>query len=96
MNTPKRMLNRANQVSIITSTSPFHDYFKRLVRSLGLRFLMPDVARGIVSRSLAGPARVVGIDISSQLIAYARKRDTTKAISYEVHDLSQALPQYDV
>jgi 2-polyprenyl-3-methyl-5-hydroxy-6-metoxy-1,4-benzoquinol methylase len=62
---------------------------------VGLAVLDAGCGEGIVSRSLAGPARVVGIDISSQLIAYARKRDTTKAISYEVHDLSQALPQYE-
>jgi 2-polyprenyl-3-methyl-5-hydroxy-6-metoxy-1,4-benzoquinol methylase len=60
----------------------------------GLTVLDAGCGEGIVSRSLVGAARVVGIDISSRLIAYARDRDPTNAISYEAHDLSRPLPQY--
>ena len=60
----------------------------------GLTVLDAGCGEGIVSRSLVGATRVVGIDISSQLIAYARARDTTKTIAYEVCDLSRPLPQY--
>ena len=50
---------------------------------------------GVVSRTLTGTAaHVVGIDVSPQLIRYAHERDVTQAITYEVHDLSQDLPQY--
>jgi 2-polyprenyl-3-methyl-5-hydroxy-6-metoxy-1,4-benzoquinol methylase len=60
----------------------------------GLTVLDAGCGEGIVSRSLVGAARVVGIDISARLIDYARERDTTGAITYEVHDLSRPLPQY--
>jgi 2-polyprenyl-3-methyl-5-hydroxy-6-metoxy-1,4-benzoquinol methylase len=60
----------------------------------GLTVLDAGCGEGIVSRSLVGAVRVVGIDVSSRLIAYARDRDPTNAISYEAHDLSRSLPQY--
>jgi 2-polyprenyl-3-methyl-5-hydroxy-6-metoxy-1,4-benzoquinol methylase len=61
----------------------------------GLSVLDAGCGEGIVSRSLVGAAsQVVGIDITPQLIAYARARDTTQAIIYEVHDLSRPLPRY--
>jgi 2-polyprenyl-3-methyl-5-hydroxy-6-metoxy-1,4-benzoquinol methylase len=60
----------------------------------GLTVLDAGCGEGIVSRSLVDAIHVVGIDISSRLIAYARDRDSTKAISYEAHDLSHSLPQY--
>jgi 2-polyprenyl-3-methyl-5-hydroxy-6-metoxy-1,4-benzoquinol methylase len=51
---------------------------------------------GIVSRLLADrSATVIGIDISPRFIELARERDVTKTIRYEVHDLSQPLPQYE-
>lgn len=61
----------------------------------GLSVLDAGCGEGIVSRSLLGtPARVVGIDIVPQLVKYARQRDLTQAITYEVHDLSRPLPHY--
>jgi 2-polyprenyl-3-methyl-5-hydroxy-6-metoxy-1,4-benzoquinol methylase len=61
----------------------------------GLTVLDAGCGEGIVSRSLTGNAtRIVGIDIVPQLIAYARERDLTQSITYEVHDLSRPLPQY--
>src|SRR2546428_2731477 len=61
----------------------------------GLTVLDAGCGEGIVSRSLMGTAtRVVGIDIVPQLIAYARERDLTQSITYEVHDLSRPLPHY--
>jgi predicted RNA methylase len=57
----------------------------------GLTVLDAGCGEGIVSRLLVGAARVVGIDISSQLIAYARVRDTTKTIAYDICDLSRPL-----
>jgi len=61
----------------------------------GLTVLDAGCGEGIVSRSLVGMAtRVVGIDIVPQLIAYARARDLTQSITYEVHDLSCPLPPY--
>ncbi len=60
----------------------------------GLTVLDAGCGEGIVSRSLVGAAHIVGIDLSPRLIAYARERDTTKTITYEVYDLSQPLPQY--
>jgi 2-polyprenyl-3-methyl-5-hydroxy-6-metoxy-1,4-benzoquinol methylase len=61
----------------------------------GLTVLDAGCGEGIVSRSLMGTAtRVVGIDIVPQLIAYARARDLTQSITYEVHDLSRPLPHY--
>jgi 2-polyprenyl-3-methyl-5-hydroxy-6-metoxy-1,4-benzoquinol methylase len=61
----------------------------------GLAVLDAGCGEGIVSRSLVGTAtRLVGIDIVPQLIAYARARDLTHAITYEVHDLSRPLPHY--
>jgi 2-polyprenyl-3-methyl-5-hydroxy-6-metoxy-1,4-benzoquinol methylase len=71
----------------------------RLVEVAGsvdnLTVLDAGCGEGIVSRSLVGTAkRIVGIDIVPQLIAYARQRDLTQTIIYEVHDLSKPLPQY--
>jgi 2-polyprenyl-3-methyl-5-hydroxy-6-metoxy-1,4-benzoquinol methylase len=71
----------------------------RLVELIGsvdtLAVLDAGCGEGILSRSLTGtPARIVGIDISPPLIAYARQRDLTQSIAYEVYDLSQPLPQY--
>jgi len=61
----------------------------------GLTVLDAGCGEGIVSRALVGTAtRVIGIDIVPQLIAYARARDLTQAITYEVHDLSRPLPHY--
>jgi 2-polyprenyl-3-methyl-5-hydroxy-6-metoxy-1,4-benzoquinol methylase len=61
----------------------------------GLTVLDAGCGEGIVSRSLVGTAkRVVGIDIVPQLVAYARQRDQTQSITYEVHDLSEPLPKY--
>jgi 2-polyprenyl-3-methyl-5-hydroxy-6-metoxy-1,4-benzoquinol methylase len=61
----------------------------------GLAVLDAGCGEGIVSRSLVGtPKRVVGIDISPRLVEYARARDRTGAITYEVHDLSRPLPHY--
>jgi 2-polyprenyl-3-methyl-5-hydroxy-6-metoxy-1,4-benzoquinol methylase len=61
----------------------------------GLTVLDAGCGEGIVSRLLPDTVtRVVGIDIAPQLIAYARQRDLTQAITYEVHDLSRPLPQY--
>ena len=61
----------------------------------GLTVLDAGGGEGIVSRALVGTAtRVIGIDIVPQLIAYARARDLTQAITYEVHDLSRPLPRY--
>jgi 2-polyprenyl-3-methyl-5-hydroxy-6-metoxy-1,4-benzoquinol methylase len=61
----------------------------------GLTVLDAGCGEGIVSRSLLGTAaRVVGIDIVAQFIAYARQRDVTGAIHYEVRDLSRPLPDY--
>ena len=51
----------------------------------GLTVLDAGGGEGIVSRALVGTAtRVIGIDIVPQLIAYARARDLTQAITYEV------------
>jgi 2-polyprenyl-3-methyl-5-hydroxy-6-metoxy-1,4-benzoquinol methylase len=61
----------------------------------GLTVLDAGCGEGIVSRSLVGTAtRLVGIDIVPQLIAYARARDPTQSIIYEVHDLCRPLPHY--
>src|SRR5262245_1042897 len=61
----------------------------------GLAVLDAGCGEGIVSRSLVGTAaRVVGIDMVPQLIAYARERDLTRSITYAVHDLSRPLPHY--
>ena len=61
----------------------------------GLTVLDAGCGEGIVSRALVGTAtRVVGIDIVPQLLAYARARDLTHAITYAVHDLSRPLPHY--
>ncbi len=61
----------------------------------GLSVLDAGCGEGIVSRSLVGTATpLVGIDIVPQLIAYARKRDLTQSITYEVHDLSRPPPHY--
>ncbi len=61
----------------------------------GLTVLDAGCGEGIVSRTLPGTAaRVVGIDVAPQLVAYARERDLTQSITYEVHDLSRPLPQY--
>jgi 2-polyprenyl-3-methyl-5-hydroxy-6-metoxy-1,4-benzoquinol methylase len=71
----------------------------RLLHAVGsvndLAVLDAGCGEGIVSRLLEGAASVVGIDISSKLIAYAQERDTSKRIRYEVHDLSRPLPQYN-
>jgi 2-polyprenyl-3-methyl-5-hydroxy-6-metoxy-1,4-benzoquinol methylase len=61
----------------------------------GLTVLDAGCGEGILSRSLPNTAaRIVGIDIVSQFIAYALQRDLTQSITYEVHDLSKPLPQY--
>ncbi len=61
----------------------------------GLAVLDAGCGEGIVSRSLRGAAaQVVGIDIVPRLIDYARQRDLSGSITYEVHDLSRPLPQY--
>lgn len=61
----------------------------------GLTVLDAGCGEGIVSRTITGTAaRVVGIDVAPQLVAYARERDVTKTSTYEVHDLSQPLPHY--
>jgi 2-polyprenyl-3-methyl-5-hydroxy-6-metoxy-1,4-benzoquinol methylase len=61
----------------------------------GLTVLDAGCGEGIVSRRLAaGAAQVTGIDVSPRFIELARERDVLKAITYEVHDLSQPLPQY--
>jgi 2-polyprenyl-3-methyl-5-hydroxy-6-metoxy-1,4-benzoquinol methylase len=60
----------------------------------GLVVLDAGCGEGIVSRLLQGAAQIVGIDFSPRLIAYARKRDTSHRVIYEVHDLSRPLPQY--
>jgi 2-polyprenyl-3-methyl-5-hydroxy-6-metoxy-1,4-benzoquinol methylase len=61
----------------------------------GLTVLDAGCGEGILSRSLVGRAtKIVGIDIVPQLIAYARQRDQTQRIIYEVHDLSSPLPKY--
>src|SRR4030095_9263600 len=62
----------------------------------GLTVLDAGCGEGIVSRLLAErSASVTGIDISPRFIEFARERDVTKHIHYEVHDLSQPLPQYE-
>ena len=59
----------------------------------GLTVLDAGCGEGIVSRSFSGTAaRIVGIDSSPRMIAYARERDLTHRIAYLVHDLSQPLP----
>lgn len=64
-------------------------------RTDGLTILDAGCGEGIVSRSLPdGAKRIVGIDIVPQLIEYARQRDPSQRITYEVHDLSKPLPQY--
>jgi 2-polyprenyl-3-methyl-5-hydroxy-6-metoxy-1,4-benzoquinol methylase len=50
---------------------------------------------GVVSRLLAERgATVTGIDIAPRFIEIAQERDTTGAIAFLVHDLSQPLPAY--
>jgi 2-polyprenyl-3-methyl-5-hydroxy-6-metoxy-1,4-benzoquinol methylase len=71
----------------------------KLVEAAGtvenLTVLDAGCGEGVVSRSLRGTAtRIVGIDIVPELITYARQRDHSQAITYEVHDLSQPLPAY--
>lgn len=62
----------------------------------GLAVLDAGCGEGIVSRLLAGrSASVTGIDIVPRFIELARERDPTKAIIYEVHNLSRPLPQYE-
>lgn len=62
----------------------------------GLTVLDAGCGEGILSRSLPNTAaRIVGIDIVPQFIAYARQRDLTQSITYEVHDLSMPLPHYE-
>jgi 2-polyprenyl-3-methyl-5-hydroxy-6-metoxy-1,4-benzoquinol methylase len=61
----------------------------------GLTVLDAGCGEGILSRSLAGTAtQLVGIDVVPQFIDYARQRDLTQRIAYEVHDLSNPLPYY--
>jgi 2-polyprenyl-3-methyl-5-hydroxy-6-metoxy-1,4-benzoquinol methylase len=61
----------------------------------GLTVLDAGCGEGIVSRTLSSAAtRVVGIDVSPRLIAYARERDSTQTITYAVRDLSRPLPEY--
>jgi 2-polyprenyl-3-methyl-5-hydroxy-6-metoxy-1,4-benzoquinol methylase len=61
----------------------------------GLRVLDAGCGEGIVSRVLAHQAaEVVGFDVSPRLIELARERAGNQRLAYEVHDLSQALPQY--
>ncbi len=61
----------------------------------GLTVLDAGCGEGIVSRTLTGTAvQVVGIDVAPRLIAYARERNVTHTMTYEVHDLSRPLPQY--
>lgn len=61
----------------------------------GLTVLDAGCGEGIVSRMIIGTAaHVVGIDVAPQLVAYARERDVTQTITYEVRDLSQPLPHY--
>jgi 2-polyprenyl-3-methyl-5-hydroxy-6-metoxy-1,4-benzoquinol methylase len=59
----------------------------------GLTVLDAGCGEGVVSRRLVGAAQVVGIDRSPRLIAYARERDVSTQVRYEIHDLSQPLPQ---
>jgi 2-polyprenyl-3-methyl-5-hydroxy-6-metoxy-1,4-benzoquinol methylase len=61
----------------------------------GLTVLDAGCGEGIVSRTLSSSAKqVVGIDVSPRLIEYARERDITQTITYEVRDLSRPLPEY--
>lgn len=61
----------------------------------GLHVLDAGCGEGILSRSLVGKAKgIVGIDIVPQFITYARQRDHTQHIAYELHDLSTPLPHY--
>ena len=89
---PKPMPNHVPPVS-----TPTWIVIPRLVEVVGrldgLTVLDAGCGEGIVSRALVGTAtRVIGIDIVPQLIAYARTRDLTQAITYEVHDLSRPSP----
>ena len=59
----------------------------------GRRVLDAGCGEGYLARILAARgARVTGIDLSPQLIALARAKDTAGAIEYRVADLSAPLP----
>src|SRR5437879_6371759 len=54
----------------------------------GFTVLDAGCGEGIISRTLSSAAKqVVGIDVSPRLIEYARERDITQTITYEVRDL---------
>ncbi|MEZ4863737.1 MAG: class I SAM-dependent methyltransferase [Caldilineaceae bacterium] len=60
----------------------------------GCTVLDAGCGEGVVARYLAeAGATVVGVDLSTQLIALAQAQ-ASSSITYQVHDLSQPLPQY--
>jgi 2-polyprenyl-3-methyl-5-hydroxy-6-metoxy-1,4-benzoquinol methylase len=62
----------------------------------GLAVLDAGCGEGVIARLLAERgARVTAIDISPRLVALAQAQDLQRAVTYEVHDLSQPLPQYE-
>lgn len=61
-----------------------------------LNVLDAGCGEGIISRLLSDrSAKVTAIDVSPRLVALARARDIQNRIVYQVHDLSQPLPQYN-
>lgn len=61
----------------------------------GLTLLDAGCGEGVVSRLLAEQgAFVTGIDVAPRFIELAQERDTSGAITYLCHDLSQPLPAY--
>ncbi len=61
----------------------------------GLTVLDAGCGEGIIARLLADQgAKVTAIDVSPRLVELARMQDIPNRIFYQVHDLSQSLPQY--
>jgi 2-polyprenyl-3-methyl-5-hydroxy-6-metoxy-1,4-benzoquinol methylase len=103
-NTYDQIADRYAQSYTPENKGPFHMNLDLIIPQVlqmvgdteGLTVLDAGCGEGIVSRLLAErSASVTGIDISPRFIEFARERDLTKRIRYEIHDLSQALPQYE-
>lgn len=80
--------------------SPYHDLVLPCLLEFvgdveGLTVLDAGCGNGHVARIFADRgANVVGVDISSRLIALAQDKNSSRRIEYIVHDLSKPLPQY--
>lgn len=70
-------------------------FFKTIGNVQDLTVLDAGCGEGFVSRLLASQgAKVTGMDISAPLLDAAKAQNTNNKITYQLHDLSQPLPQY--